>query len=545
MDRAGAPIETLGAFLDAAAARAPEREALAWAPHEAVATRLTWTALREASRVAARRFLACGVGKGTRVGFLCSNRPEWLPIAFGALRIGAVLVPFSTLWKEEEIAYGLLHGDVQALVTMPRFLRHDYLAALRNLLPELAHAAPGGLFAARAPALRRVVVLGEAPPGTERWETLATDVDDAFLDATERAVRGADLATVFFTSGTTAQAKAVVHAHGALVAAGQRVGEHVGVGPDDAWWGHMPLFWSGGFIIGALATMAGGGRIVLQETVDAASALELLERERCTVMAGWHQAGPLLEHPDFASRRLFLRKGSFHPLAPKLLGPDHRAVGMYGMSETATCVACARADDPEPIRSGTFGRPLEGVTLRIVDPETRADVPAGEPGEILVNGPTLMEGYYGVPRSETFDAGGFFATGDLGWVDADGFLHFAGRRKDVIKTAGVNVASAEVEEALAKHPAVKAAHVVGVPHETRGENVAAFVVLEPGAAATADDLRAFCKQTLASYKVPRHVFLVDEKDVPRTGTGKIEKAALKRDAAERVAKEEAGRLGKD
>ena len=528
-------METLGAFLDAAAARAPEREAVAWAPHEAVATRLTWAALRDASRVAARRFLACGVGKGTRIGFLCSNRPEWLPIAFGALRIGAVLVPFSTLWKTEEIGYGLVHADVQLLVTMPRFLRHDYLADLRALLPELAAATPGRLFAARAPALRRVVVLGETAPGVERWEMLPADADDAYLDAVEGAVRGADLATVFFTSGTTAQAKAVVHTHRALVAAGRRVGEHVGIGPDDAWWGHMPLFWSGGFVIGALATIAGGGRIVLQETVDAASALELLEREGCTVMAGWHQAGPLLEHPDFPNRRLRLRKGSYHVLAPKLLGADHRAVGMYGMSETATCVACARSDDPEPVRSGTFGRALEGVTLRIVDPETRAEVPCGETGEILVKGPTLMDGYYGVPRSETFDAGGFFATGDLGYVDADGFLHFAGRRKDVIKTAGVNVASAEVEEALVKHPAVKAAHVVGVPHETRGENVAAFVVLKPDAAATADDIREFCKRTLASYKVPRHVFLVDERDVPRTATGKIEKVALRRMAGARVA----------
>jgi len=531
-------MDTLGAFLDAAAARAPAREALAWAPREAVAARLDWATLREASRTAARRFLACGVGKGTRVGFLCSNRPEWLPIAFGALRIGAVLVPFSTLWKEEEIGYGLLHADVQVLVTQPRFLRHDYLATLRALLPELATSRPGALFAVRAPALRRVLVLGEGAPGTERWETIAAGgEDDAHLDAVESAVRGADVATIFFTSGTTAQAKAVVHAHRALVAAGRRVGEHVGIGPEDAWWGHMPLFWSGGFVIGALATIAGGGRIVLQETVDAASALELLERERCTVMAGWHQAGPLLEHPDFPRRRLALKKGSYHPLAPRLLGPDHRAVGMYGMSETATCVACARSDDPEAIRTGTFGRPLDGVTLRIVDPETRAEVPPGRTGEILVKGPTLMEGYYGVPRQETFDAGGFFATGDLGWLDDGGFLHFSGRLKDVIKTAGVNVASAEVEEALAKHPAVKAAHVVGVPHATRGENVAAFVVLHAEATASPDELREFCKRTLASYKVPRHVFLMDELDVPRTGTGKVEKAALKRVAAARAADE--------
>jgi fatty-acyl-CoA synthase len=525
-------METLGAFLDAAAARAPRGEAIAYAPRERVTVRVTWGELREASRLAARKLVAAGAGKGTRVGFLCSNRAEWLPIAFGVLRIGAVLVPFSTLWKAEEIAYACVHADVQMLVMLPRFLRHDYLAHVRALAPELDTSAPGALFARRAPALRRVVLLEGEAAGTNRWDDLPLDVDDALLDALEAQVAPADLATIFFTSGTTAKAKAVVHAHSALTVSGRRIAECLGIGPEEAWWGHMPLFWSGGFIIGALASIAGGGRIVLQETVDPGSALELLETEGCTVMAGWHQAGPLLEHPDFPRRRLRLRKGSFHALAPRLLGPDHRAVGMYGMSETATCVACARHDDPEEIRTGTFGRPLAGMTVRIVDPETRAPLPAGETGEIVVKGPTLMEGYYRVPRSETFDAEGFFRTGDLGYLDADGLLHFATRLKDVIKTAGVNVAAVEVEEALGRHPAVKAAHVVGVAHPTRGENVAAFVVLR--GAVTAEELIAFCREGLASYKVPRHVFVVAESEVPRTATGKVEKVALRKVAEGRV-----------
>src|SRR5207249_4745246 len=193
--------------------------------------------------------------------------------------------------------------------------------------------------------------------------------------------------------------------------------------------------------------------------------LALLEREGCTLMLGWHQAAPLLEPPDFPRRKLELKKGSggTHPLATRLLGPDHVSVGMYGMTETATCITCARWDDPEPIRTRTFGRPLEGMELRIVDPETRAPVAPGESGEILVRGPTLMEGYHKVPRAETFD------------------------------------------------------------------------VLAPGTAADAEALRAFCRASLASYKVPRHVFVVEEAALPRTGTGKIEKAALRRAAAARLA----------
>src|SRR5262249_28832468 len=276
--RAGAlpqAMKTLGAFLDAAAARAPGGEAVSWAERDTVSERTTWAELRSASGLAARKLLELGVGKGTRVGLLCPNRPEWLPIAFGAFRVGAILVPFSTLWKRDEIAYALAHGDVQVLLARAGFLRRDYLADLNALFPELDDTAPGRLASAVAPALRRVVPLAPGTRrrggtrGAERWDEVAATADDGFLDAVEQRVSPTDVATIFFTSGTTAQAKAVVHSHGALTTSGQRVGDCLGVGPEDAWWGHMPLFWSGGFVIGALATMAGGGGIVLPEEVGA------------------------------------------------------------------------------------------------------------------------------------------------------------------------------------------------------------------------------------------------------------------------------------
>jgi fatty-acyl-CoA synthase len=343
-----------------------------------------------------------------------------------------------------------------------------------------------------------------------------------------------DRATIFFTSGTTAQAKAVLHCQGALTTSARRMGDCLGVTRDDAWWGHLPLFWSGGFILGALTTMAGGGRVVLHENVDAGSALKLLEAERCTIMAGWHQAGPLLEHPDFSKHRIFLKKGTYNQLAERLMGSDHQAIGVYGMSETATCVAACRSTDPKAVRTETFGQPLDGMELRIIDTETRQPVAPGETGEIQVKGTTLMEGYYKVPPTRTFDAEGFFTTGDHGYLDADGNLHFGGRLKDVIKTAGVNVAAVEVEETLARHPAVKTAHVVGVADPVRGENIAAFVILKAGERTDAETLRTFCRDALATYKVPRHVFFISDADVPRTGTGKVEKPALRRAAEARL-----------
>lgn len=528
-------METLGAFLDSLAAARQDAEVIAHAPRAKVTARLSWRALVEQSRDAASRLIGLSVGKGSRVGFLCPNRLDWLPIAFGIARTGAVLVPFSTLWKREEIAYALRHADVDTLLLVPGFLKHDYLTTLNEIVPELSNASPGKLYSTATPSLRRVVLLDGEAPGTFAWHSLEGADDRDFLAALEESVTPADWATIFFTSGTTAQAKAVLHNHGALTTSARRIAPCFGITPADAWWGHMPLFWSGGFILGALATMAGGGRIVLQETVDPASALELLEGEGCTIMAGWHQAGPLLDHPDFARRRLRLKKGTYHVLAERLLGPDHHAIGVYGMSETATCVSASRWDDPEPIRCGTFGRPLDGMSIKIAAAQTRAAVPDGETGEILVKGPTLMEGYYRVPRAQTLDAEGYFRTGDLGYLDEKGYLHFATRLKEVIKTAGVNVAAVEIEEALARHPGVKAAYVVGVPHPTRGENVASFVVPRENESLNEEELRAFCKASLASYKVPRHVFFITEGEVPRTGSGKVEKPALRRVAVERLA----------
>ncbi len=522
--------ETLGAFLDAVTAIDADRDAVAYAPRDRVTGRMSRGLLRAASRIAAKKLVGIGIGKGSRVGLLCPNRLEWLPIAFGALRIGAVLVPFSTLWKRDELAYALTHGDVATLVTVPWFLKHDYVERLSDIVPELRHErAP--LRSTAAPALRSVIVLNEARDGhLIRWDDLEAAADDAFLNALEAAVAPTDLATIFFTSGTTAQAKAVVHNHAALTTSARRIAACVGVTDDDAWWGHMPLFWSGGFVLGALATLAGGGRVVLQEIVETGAALTLLEAERCTIMAGWHQAGPLLDHPAFGKHTLHLKKGTFHVLAPKLMGADNQTIGVYGMSETATCVTAARFDDPEPVRTGTFGRPLPGMEVRIADPDTGAPVAAGESGEIRVKGSTLMEGYYRVPRATTFDAEGFFRTGDRGYIDGAGNLHFSGRIKDVIKTAGVNVAAVEVEEALARHPAVQSAHVIGVADAVRGENIAALVVLRPDSATAAEALRAFCGESLASYKVPRYVFVVAASEVPRTATGKVEKAALRRAA---------------
>jgi len=521
---------TLPALLDAVAARSGDREALVSARR-----RTTYRALADESAALARALLARGVGKGTRVGVLLPNSAEWLSIAFAVWRCGALLVPLNTLHRAGEMAYGLRHADVALLIAIRRFLRHDYAA----LLDEIA----GGdrlPYVRAVPALRDVVWLDPPADGQPIDLTpLRTGgekrVPDAWPAALADALSPADLATVFFTSGTTADPKGVVHTHRALCRAVEDIADVLGLDAGDRTWGYLPFFFTGGLVAVALATLARGGAVVLQEVFEASETLRLLESERCTVFFAWpHQAHALVAHPRFAATRLHLRKGvgANTPWAAELYPPDHQAVGTFGMTETAPLCTAWPWDAPLARRAGSHGPPVGGKEVRICDPGSGAPLPVGQAGEICVRGPTLFSHYYKHEPAACFDADGFFHTGDLGHLDADGALHFQGRLKDVVKTAGVNVAAAEVEEALARHPAVAAAHVVGVPDAARGENVAAFVV--PARAVEPEELLAHCRGLLATYKVPRHVWLRAEHELPLKGSGKVDKSALREEAARLV-----------
>src|SRR5438094_393523 len=351
----------------------------------------------------------------------------------------------------------------------------------------------------------------------------------------DAAVLPAALAVVFRRSRTTAEPKGVVHVHRPLCRAAEDVAAVLGLAPEDRTWGYLPFFFAGGLVAVVLATLARGGAVVTQEVFEPGETLRLLEAERCTVFFAWpHQAEALIGHPRLAATRLTLRKGvgANAKWAAALYPLDHHAVGTYGMTETLPLCTAWPWDAPLALRAGSHGPPVGGKEIRIVDPETGRTLPAGCEGEICVRGPTLFAHYYRHPPAECFDAEGFFHTGDLGQLDERGALHFLGRLKDVIKTAGVNVAAAEVEAALLAHPAVGAAHVVGVPDPARGENVAAFVVAK--SAVAAEEILAHCRARLSSYKVPRHLWLRREDELPEKPSGKVDKAALRAEAARLV-----------
>jgi fatty-acyl-CoA synthase len=522
---------TLPQLLDEMASRQPPREFIVGAE-----ARLTYAETRTRVRRLAKGLYGLGVRRGEKVALLMNNRTEWLLVDFAVTLLGATLVPISTWSRARELAYVLNHCDAITFITVDRFLGQDYLAMLAEI------GAPGS---DRLPRLRRVVSVGdERPAGMVPFEDLwnmGADVSDATLDACQHAVSPDDVAYILYTSGTTSTPKGVQLQHRGLIENTWHIGERQHLGPGDRMWMGISLFWSFGCLNALLAVMTHGGCIVLQEHFDAAAALALIERERCTVYYGTPNiALALWEHPDRARRDLSsLRTGAAIGPAPAMqmvmdLGA-REICNVYGLTECYGNSHVTDASDPVDVRLHTVGHPLPGMEIRIVDRDTRRPLAAGEIGEILIRG-QLTPGYYKDPErnAAAFDTEGFFLTGDLGLVDNDGRLHFRGRIKEMVKTGGINVAPLEVEEVLLGHASVEQAHVIGLPDPRLEEILVAVVVLKDGRDASPEELRAFCKQALAAFKVPRHFRIMKRADLPVTATGKVQKFRLQEALSEEL-----------
>ena len=514
---------TLPDLLDEMAARRPAREFIVGGE-----TRLTYAATRARVRQLAKGLYQLGVRRGDKVALLMDNRVEWLLVDFAVTLLGATLVPISTWSRARELGYVLNHCDATTFITIDRFLGQDYLAMLAEI---------GAPSSDRLPQLKRVVPVGaERPAGMVRFEDLwdmGADVSDATLDACQRAVTPDDVAYILYTSGTTSTPKGVQLQHRGLIENTWNIGERQHLGPDDRMWMGISLFWSFGCLNALGAVTTHGGCIVLQGHFDAALALALIERERCSVYYGTPNiALALWEHPDRSRRDLSsLRTGAAigpPPAMQMVMDLGAREIcNVYGLTECYGNSNVSDASDPVDVRLHTVGRPLPGMEIRIVDRDTRRPLPAGEVGEILIRG-HLTPGYYKDPErnAAAFDAEGFFLTGDLGLIDADGHLHFRGRIKEMVKTGGIYVAPLEVEEVLLGHGSVEQAYVIGLPDPRREEILAAAVVLKDGRHASEEELRAFCKQALAAFKVPQHFRIMTRADLPVTATGKVQKFRL-------------------
>ena len=529
---------TLGDLLDEIAAARPGAEAVVTRDE-----RVTYGALRDRADALARAFLALGVTRGDRVALLLPNRAEWLVTAFATAKVGAVAVAISTFSTPRELAWILDHARPVVVVTMEAFRGRSYLAPLHELCPELARSAPGTLRSERLPELRAVVSVDERPQaGVYRLADLvarAREVSTSAFDATRAAVTPTDICSILYTSGSTATPKGVTLAHGRLIENGFAIGERQHLTAADRLWLAVPLFWSFGSANALPAIVTHGGTIVLQEAFEPGEALALLDGERCSVYYGMaNMARAILEHPDRRRRELAAMRTGLTIGLPEDIRMTMEAVGarelcnVYGATETYGNCAVTDAHDPLDLRLTTQGLPLPGMEIRVVDPATGRGLAPGEVGEFRVRG-HVTPGYYRDPGQNgvAFDADGSFATGDLGLLGDDGRVRFRGRLKEMIKTGGINVAPLEVEAVLMTHPAVKQAYVVGVPDRDRGEVAVAAVEVHEGATATVEALVAFCRQRLASYKVPARVVLRKGEDFPRTATGKVQKPRLREELA--------------
>ncbi|HME71073.1 MAG TPA: class I adenylate-forming enzyme family protein [Myxococcota bacterium] len=502
---------------------------------------IRYDALAAEARRVAKALLAGGLAKGARVGVLMSNRPEWVACAFGVALAGGVLVPMNTFATPIERDYVLRHSDTAVLLLQRTLLRRDFLAEIAEQHPELHQHAPGHLWCEALPFLRRVACLG-LPDGhgaVESWSDFLGSggtVSDALADAAAAEVMPTDDGILLYTSGTTAHPKGIVHFQRAAVIQSWRFAEYMDLVAEDRVFTAQPFFWTAGLAMSLGATLAAGATLVLQETFEPGAALALIEAERVTVVHAFpHQEKALAEHPDAAARSLGsvvkVRAGS--PLAARAgITKDVWSMhASYGMTETFTLATAYPARTPPEERDGTSGPPLPGIEVRIVDPETGVALPPGTPGEIAVRGITLMRGYHKVEPEHVFDAEGFFRTQDGGFLDGRGVLHWTGRLSSLIKTGGANVSPLEIEKVLANHPSIKVGLAVGVPHPTLGEVVVLCAVVSRDADEPPEsEVRAFLRERIAPYKVPRRVLFFPESELAYTGSQKVQLGPL-RDAA--------------
>ena len=528
-----------GDLTDAAAARWGDREALVFRDRRYSFTQVA----TEVDRVA-RGLIHTGVKAGDKVAIWLLNCPEWIFAMFALAKIGAVHVPINTRFRTVDLAQVLARSNASTLITHDVSGPVDYLAMVR----ELAELAGERIRSVTLPDLERVIVLGEAwYPGAWAWHDMldaADAVDAAALTARAAAVEPADTVFIMYTSGTTGFPKGVMRDHTLLSHLIDRY-RRLQSTERDVFLNYLPLFHIFGYIEGPLGSMLVGYRQVLTDTFDPDEALDLIEREGVTHIDGFETHLKLLiEAQEARPRNLStLRTGviaggsaSATPLvyrARKVLAPL-RHLTAYGMTEVGATISLSHLDSTEEQACEASGAPCEGFEVRVIDPETGRDQPRGTPGEVVVRTRYLMQGYYRDPEAtaRAVDAEGWFHTGDAGILRADGHVRFVGRYKDMIKVGGENVDPTEIERYLSTYPGVSQAAVVGYPDARLGEVGVAFIQPAPGADVAPDGLIAFCRGRIASFKIPRHVFVVD--GLPMTSSGKVQKASLRDAARERL-----------
>jgi fatty-acyl-CoA synthase len=503
--------------------------------------RRTWRELQaEVDRLAAGLH-TLGIGKGDRLGIWSPNRYEWLLTQFATARLGVILVNVNPAYRLAELEYALNKVECKALIAAPSFKASQYLQMLQTLAPELAAAKPGELRAAKLPHLGLVIRMGaERTPGMLNFDAVMARGDEA--DAREAVGMIEDTLdchepiNIQFTSGTTGSPKGATLTHHNIVNNGTYIAEQMKLTERDSLCIPVPFYHCFGMVLGVLACVSKGTTMVFpSEGFDPKATLEAVSEERCTALHGVPTMFIAeLDHPDFrkydlTSLRTGIMAGSPCPIEvmKRVVSEMHmREVTIaYGMTETSPVSFQSSTDDPLERRVTTVGRVLPHLEVKIVDHDGSV-LPVGERGELCTKGYSVMLGYWNdEERTKEAIRDGWMHTGDLATIDAEGYCNIVGRVKDMLIRGGENVYPREIEEFLFRYPKVAQVQVFGVPDPKYGEEVCAWIVLKPGESATEDEIKAFCKDQIAHYKVPRHVRFVNE--LPMTVTGKAQKFVMR------------------
>src|SRR5215203_2061873 len=543
---------TVGGLLDLVAERRPDDDALIYADRD---LRYTYAEFREVVEDCARALMALGIEKGDHVAVWGQNVPEWVTLQFATGKVGAVLVTINPAYKSHELKYVLEQSDAAALFLTEGVGNADFLRILQGAVPDLVEDPDGELSIEELPFLKHVVLMGGEPPigspvmGFEEFLERGEELSEEALRERQASLGAEDVINMQYTSGTTGFPKGVQLTHANIVKNAFYIGECMKLGPEDRVCIPVPFFHCFGCVLGTLNTVTHEATMVPVESFDAETVLRAVDGEQCTALLGVPTMFIAeLDHPDFenydtSSLRTGIMAGSPCPMevmkkVVDVMGANEITIA-YGQTESSPVITQTRTDDPLELRVSSVGRKLPDVEVRISSVETDEDCVPGEQGELLTRGYHVMRGYYKMEdkTAEVIDDERWLHTGDLAVMDEEGYVRITGRAKDMIIRGGENVYPREIEEFLYTHPEISDVQVYGVPDEKYGEQVAAAVKLRQDSDLTSEDVRDYCRENIALYKVPEYVDFVQE--YPMTASGKIQKYKLREAAVERHDLEEA------
>ena len=530
--------QTIGNALVEAAQRFPQREALV-VRHQEI--RWTYAELLQRADDLASGLIALGLAPGDRVGIWAPNCAEWVLTQFATARAGLILVNINPAYRTHELEYALNKVACKGLVTASTFKSSDYLAMLAELAPELDTAEPGRLSSGKLPHLRTVIRLGdEDTPGCYNFAAVSAMGDAAErqrLEELSTLLQPDDAINIQFTSGTTGSPKGATLTHFNILNNGYFVGQAMKFTEADRLCIPVPFYHCFGMVMGNLnCAIHGAAMVIPNDGFDPALTLAAVSEEKCTALYGVPTMFiaeldlPGFREYDLSSLRTGIMAGSSCPIeVMKRVVAEMNMSEItiaYGMTETSPVSFQSSTDDPLERRVSTVGRIHPHVQVKIIDPEG-CTVPTGEKGELCTRGYNVMSGYWDDPdrTREAIDAAGWMHTGDLATIDAEGYCNIVGRVKDMVIRGGENIYPREVEEFLFGHEKIQDVSVFGVPDDRYGEQLCAWIRLKQGQEADEAEIRAFCKDSLAHYKVPYYVRFVD--DFPMTVTGKLQKFIMR------------------